>query len=189
MNSSITWHEILLLESLRTPPAYLKMMSGISGIEVRSIVEIGVFRGRSSQQFKALFPEAVLYLIDPWLLYDEYLSQEAGPISKNAPDYESAYQTVCRLFENDPQVKILRKSSLEALTDVPDCIDLVFIDGNHDYAHVKQDIQHWSAKVRPGGIISGHDYNDLFPGVVQAVDECFPQGVKVGLGDTWFIQR
>lgn len=189
MNTFLSWHEILLLESLRTPPAYLKMMSGICGIDVRSIVEIGVFKGRSSLQFRALFPEATLYLIDPWKLYDDYLSHEAGPISKNAIDYESAYKTVCKLFENDPKVNILRKFSIEALGDVPDGIDLIFIDGNHDYIQVKQDIQYWSTKIRPGGIISGHDYNDLFPGVIQAVDEFFPHGVKVGLDDTWFFRK
>lgn len=49
-------------------------------------------------------------------------------------------------------------------------IDLVYIDGDHRYEHVRHDILAWSEHVRPGGIIAGHDYG-LFEGVNQAVQE------------------
>ena len=37
-------------------------------------------------------------------------------------------------------------------------LDFVYIDGNHDFLNVAQDIHYWFKKVRPGGILSGHDY-------------------------------
>lgn len=70
-------------------------------------------------------------------------------------------------------------------------IDLVFIDACHDYAAVAEDIATWLPKVRPGGIIAGHDYNrEVWPGVVQAVDEAFanwPIAVAVA-GSVWMTK-
>ena len=37
-------------------------------------------------------------------------------------------------------------------------LDFVYIDGNHYFEYVVQDIAFWSKKVRKGGIVSGHDY-------------------------------
>jgi hypothetical protein len=52
-------------------------------------------------------------------------------------------------------------------------VDFVFIDADHVYDRVKEDILAWLPKVKPGGIIAGHDYNVGHPGVLQAVPEIF----------------
>lgn len=52
-------------------------------------------------------------------------------------------------------------------------LDAVFIDASHEYPHVAADIDAWRPKVRPGGILSGHDFCLEFPGVIQAVTERF----------------
>jgi len=36
-------------------------------------------------------------------------------------------------------------------------LDLVFIDGDHSYEQTLRDIRNWLPKVRPGGILCGHD--------------------------------
>jgi predicted O-methyltransferase YrrM len=51
--------------------------------------------------------------------------------------------------------------------------DSVFIDGDHNYAECLADIEVWSALLRPGGIISGHDYWPRDVGVMDAVSESF----------------
>ncbi len=79
--------------------------------------------------------------------------------------------------------------------------DLVFIDGDHSYEAAKRDIEMWLPKVKPGGILCGHDcegavanfhpdiilkkldkdfqnidnfiFEGVHPGVVRAVDESF----------------
>jgi hypothetical protein len=55
-------------------------------------------------------------------------------------------------------------------------LDFVFIDASHEYEDVKEDIKAWIKKVKPGGVLAGHDYyvntHDYFPGVKQAVNEC-----------------
>ena len=50
--------------------------------------------------------------------------------------------------------------------------DLLFIDADHSYESVKQDIEDWLPKIKVGGKISGHDYGNV-PGVGKAVNERF----------------
>lgn len=68
-------------------------------------------------------------------------------------------------------VTIVAKPSQEAAGDVPDQIDVLFIDGAHDAASVFSDICLYSPKVRVGGRIVFHDATMRDPGVIQALDE------------------
>lgn len=51
--------------------------------------------------------------------------------------------------------------------------DSVFIDGCHEYAECKADIESWLTLLNPGGIICGHDYWPNHWGVMDAVNEVF----------------
>ena len=51
--------------------------------------------------------------------------------------------------------------------------DFVFIDADHKYESVKQDIDDWFPKVKVGGILAGHDYAISQHGIRKAVDEKF----------------
>jgi len=48
---------------------------------------------------------------------------------------------------------------------------MVFIDANHKYQHVKEDIMAWLPKVKDSGILCGHDYCPAETGVYRAVNE------------------
>jgi len=51
-------------------------------------------------------------------------------------------------------------------------VDLLFVDGDHDYNATFRDLASWSRFVRPGGIISGHDiFNPVNDGVTDAVED------------------
>lgn len=68
------------------------------------------------------------------------------------------------------------------------CQDFVFVDADHRYKAVAQDIRDWTSKVRTGGWFGGHDYHPRkFPGVVQAVDEAFGQRVQYWPGTIWGV--
>jgi hypothetical protein len=80
-----------------------------------------------------------------------------------------------------PRSKILRLPSVEAakLFDFEE-LDFVYIDAAHSYQSCMNDIVSWYPKVRTGGILAGHDYqNDNF-GVKRAVDE-FVAGHSIDL--------
>lgn len=70
-------------------------------------------------------------------------------------------------------------------------LDFVFIDADHRYEAVRRDIAAWLPKVKPGGIISGHDFcPDPFitDGVIRAVTEAFPR-VTLWRGERWGDER
>lgn len=68
-------------------------------------------------------------------------------------------------------------------------IDFLFIDANHTYEFVKKDIAAYLPKMKKGSIISGHDYNDCHPGVIQAVNEAFGDRVMYDKAeDVWSVQ-
>ena len=82
-------------------------------------------------------------------------------------------------------------TSVEASRKFKDkSMDIVFIDAQHSYPEVKKDISAWKKKIREGGILCGHDYNNRYADhVVKAVDEAFPEK-KLKLNDNaiWAIR-
>jgi predicted O-methyltransferase YrrM len=64
-------------------------------------------------------------------------------------------------------------------------IDVIFIDAGHSYEAVKADIEAWLPKMKPNGIMAGHDYK-AWEGVNKAVTEKFGTPHKVE-NDCWFI--
>ncbi len=78
-------------------------------------------------------------------------------------------------------------SALAAKQFNDDSLDAVFIDAAHDEESVKNDIGAWITKVKPGGILCGHDYDKTTdPGVVRAVDSYF-DNVEV-IGRCWWVK-
>ncbi len=86
---------------------------------------------------------------------------------------ESMYQNVKQKFANNPKVTIVRAFSPEAAELFEDnFFDWVYIDGNHNYSAIKNDLIRWYTKVKQGGLIAGHDYNNTPTSqVVTAVNE------------------
>lgn len=120
-------------------------------------VEIGTDEGIYAEFLLKTIPNLTLYCVDPWLAeaYEPGEQPESG--EDQAFFDKRAIETLDRLKGLKAIIK--RKTSLEALEDFEDdSLDFVYIDGNHDFLNVIQDIQGWLKKVRPGGIISGHDY-------------------------------
>jgi hypothetical protein len=88
-------------------------------------------------------------------------------------------------FRAIDKVELIKKSSLEAAKDIKDnSLDFVYIDADHSYKSVTEDIGAWLPKVKKGGIVSGHDYtkptmecigNTIIEDfeVIEAVDDFF----------------
>jgi len=96
------------------------------------------------------------------------------------------------IVRNDKRYTLIKKMSMDAVKEfAPKSIDIVFIDANHNYEYVLDDIREWSKIVRTGGIVSGHDYfrskKDICPGVKRAVNEYVAENnIDVFLVPTWF---
>lgn len=115
------------------------------------VVEIGVRSGQSSHFFLAM--GCFVYMVDPWAAYDEYLESAYYRFEE---DYEVA---LGRAANYPGKYKIIRKKSTDvSLDDVPDFLDLVYIDGNHSYKYVTLDINKWWPKIKQGGYLTGDDW-------------------------------
>jgi hypothetical protein len=88
---------------------------------------------------------------------------------------------------------LLRAESRDASGQVPDGLDFVYLDADHSYLGVLDELTAWFPKVRTGGIIGGHDYGHVqFPGVQQAVDGFFGrlEWRVYSEGDgVWWVQK
>lgn len=168
------------------------------GVKVNAIAEVGVYKGNFSSMLRKFFPEAFLYLVDPWAHIPELatkrgiLHMRGGNAETNQTMWDNIYAGILRRFDGDTRVGIMRMTSAEAAPMVPDgVLDIAYIDADHQYERVQEDIRLWLPKVRPGGIICGHDYVPSRPRrvlmqVQRAVDDYFGAGgVEVGTDTLW----
>jgi len=142
-------------------------------------VEVGAWKGRS-----AAFMAVELINSNKSIKFDCVDTWEGSPdVESHVNDPAVKENKLYELFlENIKPVKNiinpLRMTSVEASKLYQDkSLQFVFIDANHDYEHVKEDIIHWLPKVAPGGIIAGHDRS--FPGVSQALRELLPNAGEI----------
>lgn len=70
----------------------------------------------------------------------------------------------------------------------PRKVDMIFLDADHDYESVRDDIKAWAPHVKSGGILCGHDYGPTFPGVQDAVHEAFGSKVKRAGDSLWWVR-
>lgn len=105
------------------------------------------------------------YCVDLW---DTYF--RGSTKLKNREMQDDAYRQAQENLADFP-VEFIRESSATAHWRIPDnSLDYIYIDGDHSFDYVMTDLIWWSRKVRPGGIVSGHDaYRFRGAGVVDAV--------------------
>lgn len=112
--------------------------------------EIGVYKGEFSELLSQA--ELKLFAIDPWLIYKDYNNP------RGQPRLDFLYEHTKRLLAPYPNATIIRNTSMEAVNDFADAsLDFVYIDANPEFRYVAEDLTEWTKKVRPGGIVSGHD--------------------------------
>lgn len=118
----------------------------------RTGAEIGVYKGQYSKCLWKANREATIYSVDPWEAYDRYEEPYTPELMERV--YEEARERLA-----PTGCVIIREYSIHAVHLFEDrSLDFVYIDGNHEFQHVTNDIAEWSRKVRPGGVVSGHDY-------------------------------
>jgi len=114
-------------------------------------VEVGIFEGVFSIGMLSSDTLLTWYGVDPF-------SREHCPKRKQ-PVWDRIYGEIIEKFSPfSDRFKMIRKPSREGVDDIPDNVDFVFIDGDHRYTSVLDDIVLYEKKIRSGGIISGHDY-------------------------------
>jgi predicted O-methyltransferase YrrM len=145
-----------------------------------NIVEIGSWKGRSTKVLLEA-SQGFVHAIDHFNGTDKDGDDWSGILAKEQ-DVKSEF---LKNVGHYPNLRLHEMSSGDAAQFFNDnSLDMVFIDGDHTYKGVKQDIDTWLPKMKKGGIICGHDYDIGWPGVVQAVDETF--GKTNTVGTIWY---
>lgn len=126
-------------------------------------VEVGCWKGRSTSHLAVEIANSKkdidFYCVDIWEDYEIYKKflRNMRPVERNYFPLKISSEDAAKKFKD--------KS-----------LDFVFLDASEDYENAKNDIENWLPKIKPGGILAGHDYYpdgmyDWFPGIKQAVNE------------------
>lgn len=116
-------------------------------------VEIGVYKG--DYTVKLCESGMEIMGIDPWVAYGDFSRGE----NKAQDRQDFLYQHALGVTSKYPKCKLIRKTSMDAVKDFElESIDWVYIDGNHGFKYVAEDLWEWTKRVRKGGVVSGHDY-------------------------------
>lgn len=114
-------------------------------------VEVGSWLGESAIIFAESGRIQSLTCIDTW----------------QQPEIERAFDLNTEPYPVIQKKKLAGTIATRLFQD--ESLDFVYIDGNHKYSVVKDDIDYWLPKIKPDGLICGHDYDPKYPGVIQAV--------------------
>ena len=174
---TVTIEDLKKINDRRDIPTFLNKMVATN------ICEIGVKEGA---HFKSLISCSTLKKaigIDIWA--------ETGVRSQNDDSYEqkrldAIYQSMKLLENSDARIEIIKDFSPAVTSRFEDnYFDFVYIDADHTEEAVYTDLNAWWSKVRPGGVLSGHDYcemvlkyensNNVVFGVIPAVNRFFAE--------------
>ena len=134
----------------QTTPAERKALEKYA-TGARTAIEIGVYEGVNTAIIaRTLGQEGTTYGIDPFfkgrlgICYPKIITQlhlKRNGVSK--------------------RVGLIEKLSFDAVDDVPEKVDFIFIDGDHSYEGIRKDWALYSDKLKPGGIMALHDTSTI----------------------------
>lgn len=114
---------------------------------VGDAVEVGCHLGQFSGEFRGRWAGAVVHCVD------SYVTQDGR---NHAQDMRGLAH---RMMQTGKPWTFYKLSSEQAAPYFRDAsLDFVYLDASHDYANVAQDLRVWYPKVKPGGVLAGHDF-------------------------------
>lgn len=126
-------------------------------------IEVGTCWGGFSKFLIESTPCSMLFCVDPYRVFDRFEYFDALNLATQADldfKYDMVKQQLSAISNN--RIHMLRVTSLEGASFVRnESASFVYIDANHEYLHVKNDIMAWIPKVKPGGILAGDDVEPM----------------------------
>ena len=161
-----------------------------------SVIELGSWMGKSTNYFATKLKEV-----------NKNITFTAIDTFKGSVGYDNLlHKTMLKPFDNDLYTEFSNNSiisnnfdNIQVIKDTSDNAknlflnnsqDFIMVDAGHEYDDVKNDINNWFYKVKPGGVIAGDDYGtNIFEGLTKAVDEYFYGQVTSKEGWVWYRKR
>jgi len=143
-----------------------------------AIAEVGVLNGEFSKELIETLNPSRIYMIDRF--EGQCFSGDRDGNNGKIHDLDKAYSNLMEYAKSKPAVTLLKGDSSTLLgTLEPDSLDMVYLDGDHEYEGCKKDVIASYRLLKDGGWLMGHDY-DINPakatnyyvfGVKKAIDE------------------
>ena len=167
-------------KSFRPAIAYIreKFGKGLTG------AEIGVYKGDNAEFMLKILEPTMLYLIDPW---NNFLDTDSNEIIG-----ETQYIETQQRLKEYGNKRLIKRTSQEASKIIQDELDFVYIDADHHYDSIVNDLKLWYPKVKKGGVLAGHDYHKSMEGIVKAVNEFYANNklqLMYAETDWWVITK
>lgn len=134
---------------------------------LRSGVELGVQRGQYAQTLLSTWPSNRRYvLVDLWAPLDAY--HDLANVDQAAQDAIMS-EALANVAPWSDKVAVCRNFTISCALSFKDGeFDFVYVDARHDRWGVTQDLTAWWPKVRPGGLVCGHDFVTQAEGPAQS---------------------
>lgn len=171
--------------------AFDRILAGLPADKPSTFVEIGLWLGRST----AYLGVEIINSGKPvrWIGIDHFNGQpeivgwRAELVSQShAMFLENTAPIAAKLQD---RFRLLVSKSVPAAEQIPDdSVDVVWLDGAHDYSGVTADIQAWWPKLKVGGFIGGDDVIKCI-GVREAVRDRFGDEAAKANEHWWLLRR
>lgn len=146
------------------------------------MAEVGTLVGDTAKHFAKSVGRAKVLCVDTWFA----ASADAAGAHNLNEDLFAKFKDNCRQEIASGRIQPWRGLSTVVAdltanrTNMGGKFDLVYLDAGHSYEEVKADIEAWLPLLRDGGILCGHDFDNvdsedaiMYPGVRRAVEEAF----------------
>lgn len=158
---------------------YKPLADLINQRKYKTVIEIGTAYAGNAFHLLSNTEIERMVCIDPYKYYP------AMPGFTCQEEYDTLYKYAKDRLSQFNNVELLRLNSKEAF-NLLNNVDLIFLDGSHNYEDVKWECENYQLLVNSGGVLSGHDYN-IFEGVNKAVDEFCGNRIDLLPGNIWYI--
>ncbi len=159
------------------------------------VAELGTMRGPMCDAAMTMRPDLRWVMIDNWMPMAEQPQRYIDTQDDNAlksPERCLADQTAAYQVAAKHGATVLHMSTTQAAMMLRHkSFHVVFIDADHSYEGVLEDIRFWRHMVKDGFWIGGHDYRNIdprFKGVDRAVNQSFERKVETDLNYTWWVR-
>lgn len=130
--------------------------------------EVGVAEGFFSRDICEQWKPSEHYLVDNWGHIPGVTGDGSSPQEWHNDNFNKAQEL---LLPYPCCNWIVGISWVRSDKIYDNSLDIVYLDAAHYYEAVKKDLEAYYPKVKPGGVIAGHDYLNMAYGVNQAVQE------------------
>ena len=148
------------------PKCYYGVFSSIiNENNYKKVLEVGCAYGFHTKQVISNTNIESYIMVDPYVPYsNDVFSDSVQNVYRDGSETLSNFDQFLNIVMEElcdykDKINHIRKPSIESAKEVEDgSLDAIFIDGDHSYKAVKEDLDAWWPKLRIGGTLCGDDY-------------------------------